>query len=161
MQEHQERSSQLGQYSSSTMWSSIEVAPLCPYSLYFHVFSGRFGLTLPPRYFTPWVQDLGCSLRLPVTTNLTTTATGKSLHVVWAFVWQRSHPAGGWPSLPCKWIGKQQSAGLSAALTSPSRCEWKSTGRTGTLALGQMLSGAAPPPQRIEEAIIFLYIKKI
>lgn len=125
MQELWETSSQLGQYGSSTMWFSMEVAPLCPYSFCFPVFSARFGLMLPPRYFTPWVQDLGCSLRLPVTTNLTTTATGKSLHVVWEFLWQWSHPAGAWPSLPCKWIGKQQSAGSPAALTSPSRCEWK------------------------------------
>lgn len=75
------------------------------------VFSPRFGLMLPPRSFTLWVQGLGSSLRLPVTTNLTTTATGKSrvvpgrfLTVITSCRWLFS--------LSRKWIEKQQSAGL-------------------------------------------------
>lgn len=46
---------------------------------------------LPPRYSTHWEQALGCSLLLPVITNLTTTATGKSLHMLFMICPKQAH----------------------------------------------------------------------
>lgn len=60
--------------------------------LFLFYFCYRCGLMLPTRFSTLWEQDLGCSLPLPVITNLTTTVTGTNLLCVSDFQQLKTSP---------------------------------------------------------------------